>query len=231
MATKTRSFSRRPIWRSPSNIFRITTCTCTEAALHALAEGRRPVVLADHSDRSGYATWVLQELLRRQTRRTLFATVADGPLIQRLADAQARPGDAFDAWVGGRADPSAGEPVRVTGTVLGSGQAQDATGSRSAWVSVAFGDSNVLIVSARLMQITDPQALRAMGLTLEHFDIFVLKSRVHFRRGFHDSGFAPVVLLVEPEPPFLGTTRLGALPYQHLQLQDFYPYGRDTFSA
>jgi hypothetical protein len=48
---------------------------------------------------------------------------------------------------------------------------------------------------------------------------------VHFRRGFDDSGFAPTILLVEPEEPFLGTARLEALDYQHLDPRTFYPYG------
>ena len=59
----------------------------------------------------------------------------------------------------------------------------------------------------------------------EEFDVIALKSRVHFRRGFDDSGFAPTILLVEPEDAFLGTARLEALDYQHLDPRSFYPYG------
>ncbi len=42
----------------------------------AVAEGAAPVVLADHSDRSGRATWLLREILRQGLTRTLVATVA-----------------------------------------------------------------------------------------------------------------------------------------------------------
>jgi len=55
------------------------------------------------------------------------------------------------------------------------------------------------------------------------------KSRVHFRRGFDDSGFAKMILLVEPEPPFLGTVRLEALPYRNIDISKFYPYGDVSF--
>jgi len=48
---------------------------------------------------------------------------------------------------------------------------------------------------------------------------------VHFRRGFDDSGLARTILLVEPAEPFLGTVRLDALPYEHVDLRRYYPYG------
>jgi len=35
--------------------------------------------------------------------------------------------------------------------------------------------------------------------------------------------------LVEPEQPFLGTVRLEALPYRHVDISKFYPYGDVSF--
>ena len=61
------------------------------------------------------------------------------------------------------------------------------------------------------------------------FTAFAIKSRVHFRRGFDDSGFAKTILLVEPVEPFLGTVRLEGLPYQNVDLKKFYPYGDPQF--
>lgn len=52
-----------------------------------------------------------------------------------------------------------------------------------------------------------------------------IKSRVHFHRGFDDSGYARTILLVEPPEPSLGTVRLEGLAYEALRLADFYPYG------
>src|SRR5450631_1626253 len=54
-------------------------------------------------------------------------------------------------------------------------------------------------------------------------------SRVHFRRGFHDNGFAKTILLVEPTEPFLGTVRLNKLPYENVDLKQYYPYGNPVF--
>jgi hypothetical protein len=56
-----------------------------------------------------------------------------------------------------------------------------------------------------------------------------IKSRVHFRRGFDDNGFARTILLVEPTEPFLGTIRLDHLPYENVDLKQYYPYGSPTF--
>jgi hypothetical protein len=75
----------------------------------------------------------------------------------------------------------------------------------------------------------EPQPLNALGVDIADFKLFAIKSRVHFRRGFDDSGFARTILLVEPSEPFLGTTRLNALPYQNVDLKDFYPYGEPRF--
>src|SRR3989442_12947095 len=71
----------------------------------------------------------------------------------------------------------------------------------------------------------DPLGLTGPGFSIDQFKVFAIKSRVHFRRGFDDSGFAKTILLVEPEPPFLGTVRLEALPYRNVDIARVYPYG------
>jgi len=75
----------------------------------------------------------------------------------------------------------------------------------------------------------EPGPLAALGLDIAQFKAFAIKSRVHFRRGFDDSGFAKTILLVEPEQPFLGTVRLEGLPYRNVDLKKFYPYGDPQF--
>ena len=74
-----------------------------------------------------------------------------------------------------------------------------------------FGNGNVLVISPYLAQIMEPSTLREIGLDPAAFEVIAIKSRVHFRRGFDDSGFAKTILLVEPTEPFLGTVRLDAL--------------------
>lgn len=196
-------------------------------AKQAVAEGRGPAVLADHSDRSGYATWVLREVIAQGLSRTLVATIAAPEAIAALTARGVQPGDAVEVEIGGRVDPSAGDPVRIAGTVLLVAGATTARmkGKGQSWIAIRFGEGNVVLLSPFLVQIMEPGELWATGLRAEDYDVIAIKSRVHFRRGFDDSGFAPTILLVEPDEPFLGTVRLEALPYRHLRAADFYPYG------
>lgn len=194
----------------------------------AQAAGQTPIVLADHSDRSGYATWLLAEIMAQGLERTLVATVADGALVERLLAAGAKAGDAFDAMVGGEADESAGPKLRVVGTIHSVSHGRSRTGGQ-AWVNVDIGRGNVVCISPYLVQVIELDHLRQFGFDPADFDVFAIKSRVHFRRGFDDNGFAKTILLVEPPEPFLGTTRLDGLPYRNVDLKGFYPYGEVTF--
>jgi microcystin degradation protein MlrC len=193
-------------------------------ARDAIARGAIPVVLADHSDRSGSATWLLREIVEQDLADVLIATVADAGASNELKASGVKPGDAFDREVGGLADESAGASIRIRGTVL---NAVDAYGQL--FVVVKFGRNNVLVLSRYLVQVMEPGPLAALGLDVASFKAFAIKSRVHFRRGFDDSGFAKTILLVEPVQPFLGTVRLEGLPYQNVDLKKFYPYGEPRF--
>jgi microcystin degradation protein MlrC len=87
-------------------------------AKQAVETGQTPVVLADHSDRSGYATWLLKEIIAQNLSNTLIATIADAKATAKLKAQGAKAGDAFDMEVGGLTDESAGQPVRIQGTIL-----------------------------------------------------------------------------------------------------------------
>ena len=193
-------------------------------AKQAVATGQTPVVLADHSDRSGYATWLLKEIIAQNLSNTLIATIADAKATAKLKAQGAKAGDAFDMEVGGLTDESAGQPVRIQGTILNAVE-----GHGQFWVCIKFGRDNVLILSTYLVQIMEPFPLINLGLDINAFQVMAIKSRVHFRRGFHDNGFAKTILLVEPAEPFLGTVRLDRLPYENVDLKKFYPYGNPVF--
>jgi microcystin degradation protein MlrC len=193
-------------------------------AKEAVVSGATPVVLADHSDRSGSATWLLKEIIDQDLSDVLIATIADAKASDALKAGGVKAGDPFDMAVGGLVDESAGSPVRIRGTVL---NAVEAYGQL--WVVVKFGRNNVLVLSRYLVQVMEPLPLNALGFDVASFKVIIIKSRVHFRRGFDDSGFAKTILLVEPVEPFLGTVRLDALPYQNVDIRKFYPYGEPEF--
>jgi microcystin degradation protein MlrC len=191
-------------------------------AKQALARGDFPVVLADHSDRSGSATWILDQVIKQDLSDTMIGTIADRKAVQAVKEKGLKAGDPFDMEVGGLADESAGAPVRVKGTI-----ALVVRAFNRDWVSVAFGRNNLVVLSEYLTQVMYPSDLAGFGA--DQYKVFAIKSRVHFRRGFDDSGFAKTILLVEPEQPFLGTVRLDALPYKHVDVRKYYPYGDVSF--
>jgi microcystin degradation protein MlrC len=191
-------------------------------AKEAVTRGDWPVVLADHSDRSGSATWILEQVIKQDLSDTMIGTIADRKAVLAVKEKGLKAGDAFDMAVGGLADDSAGAPVRVTGTI-----ALVTRAFNRDWVSVAFGRNNLVVLSEYLTQVMYPSDLAGFGA--DKYKVFAIKSRVHFRRGFDDSGFAKTILLVEPEQPFLGTVRLDALPYKHVDIKKFYPYGDVSF--
>jgi microcystin degradation protein MlrC len=108
--------------------------------------------------------------------------------------------------IGGRLDVSAGEPVRIAGRLL-----DVRTGRQGPWYFVGFGDGNVVVISPYLAQVIETETRTKLGLDLAAFDVIALKSRMHFRRGFGDTGFAKTILLVEPDEAFLGTVRQAAM--------------------
>ena len=110
-------------------------------AKQAVARRDTPVMLADHSDRSGYATWLLKEIVSQDLAKTLIATVTDAGVVEMLRTRGAKTGDAFDMAIGGAIDESAGEPVRITGTVLNTMEV-----SGQSWFSIGFGRDNVLVI-------------------------------------------------------------------------------------
>ena len=216
-------------------IWRVREALLKSTAIHSIAEGvalaKRavasgavPVVLADHSDRSGSATWLLREIAAQDLANTVIATITDAEVTAKLKAVGAKEGDSFDMDIGGRVDESAGQPVRIQGTIL-----KAVEGYGQFWVCIGFGRNNVLILSSYLVQVMEPFSLKALGLDIASFDVMAIKSRVHFRRGFDDNGFAKTILLVEPEQPFLGTTRLDSLPYRNVDLGLYYPYGNPVF--
>src|SRR5512143_3416786 len=91
-------------------------------AKEAVARGAWPVVLADHSDRSGSATWVLQQVIAQDLADVLIATIADRTAVEAVVAKGLKAGDPFHMDVGGLADESAGQPVRITGTIAGVAQ-------------------------------------------------------------------------------------------------------------
>ena len=186
----------------------------------AIARGETPVAVGDHSDRPGDATHILNAFEAAGIGNVLYGTITSPATLEALAAAGARPGDPFDMEIGGFT-PSGGSPRRISGTLeyFGEGLGYDAI------AAVSFGDGNLVILTPAYEQVLYPDNFRFGSIDPADYDVFVVKSRVHFRRGFHETGYARTIVIVEAPEPFVGTTFLDALSYENVDLSELYPYG------
>ena len=186
----------------------------------AISRGETPVAVGDYSDRPGDATHILSAFEAAGIGNVLYGTITSPATLEALAAAGAQAGDPFDMEIGGFT-PSGGSPRRVVGTLeyFGEGFGYDAI------AAVSFGDGNVVFLTPAYEQVLYPDAFRFGAIDPADYDIFVVKSRVHFRRGFDETGYAPTIVIVEAPEPFVGTTHLDALTYENVDLGTLYPYG------
>ncbi len=212
------------IWRVRKSLFGAELekpDVAVSRAAKALMAGASPIVLADYSDRSGDGTHVLREIAEQGLSGVLVGTVRDEHAIELLTRNRTQAGEPVSLAVGGFAGPASGLPVQINGTLtyIGEGLGFDQV------AIVKFGEGNSLVITPALHQVIRPENLEFGPLNVSEFKTFVVKSRVHFRRGFDETGFAKTIIIVDAPGAFLGTIHLDALPYENVTLTDYYPYG------
>ena len=186
-------------------------------AIEAAVAGETPVIIADHADRTGNSTHVLAELIRQGASDFVVATISDRKAVAALHEGHSV-GDRVVIEVGGYEDEYAGEPVRLDGVL-------DFLGPYRQFESVAvvrFGADNRVILTPALHQVTGSEIFEALGIDSDAVGIAALKSRVHFRRGFVETGLAGAVF--EVDAPGLGPADLTGLEYENIP-KDIYPLG------
>ncbi len=184
-------------------------------AIAAAKAGKTPVVIADHADRSGNSTFILEELIRQGASNFCIATIADAKAIQEI-EASAKVGDRVSLEVGGYLDKYAGNPVPIEGEI----EYLDGYGRFEKVAVIRFGENNRLILTPTLHQVTTRDIFDELGIDVEETDIVSLKTRVHFRRGFHETGLAGAIF--EVDAPGWGPADLTELPYENIP-KDVYP--------
>jgi len=189
-------------------------------AIAAAEAGQTPVVIADHSDRTGGSTHVLEELILQGAKNFCIATLRDEKAIDEIRE-KAKVGEDISVDVGGWTDKYAGNPVRIEGQV----EFMREYGRRGTIIVLLFGENNRVILTPQLTQVTTPDFFDPLGIDVKNLDIVVLKSRVHFRRGFHETGLAGAIF--EVDAPGWGPADLTTLPYTNIP-KDIYPvYKKD----
>jgi microcystin degradation protein MlrC len=216
---------KRLVWESRRQMVKGDFPMPAKAVRHALrdvAEHRGPIVLADYSDRAGDATFILEELLRQHAANFIYVALRDENVLADLLRRDAKVGEHFEYDVGGRVSEASGAPVRIAGDIEYLGHYGDS--DRTPCVIVSFGDNNHLVISRDLVQAWIPEQLASLPLRISSKTIFIVKSRVHFRRAFEDTGVARSIYLVDAPKPYVGTVHLEKLPYKNIDIGQFYPY-------
>jgi microcystin degradation protein MlrC len=189
-------------------------------AIAASKSGQTPVVIADHSDRTGGSTHILAELILQGAENFCIATLRDEKAIDEI-QAKAEVGEDISIEVGGWIDKYAGNPIRIDGKV----EFMREFGRRGSVIVLLFGENNRVILTPQLTQVTTPDFFDPLGIDVKELDIVILKSRVHFRRGFHETGLAGAIF--EVDAPGWGPADLTSLPYKNIP-KDIYPvYKKD----
>ncbi|MDA0313418.1 MAG: M81 family metallopeptidase [Gemmatimonadetes bacterium] len=186
----------------------------------AIAEGAIPVAIGDYSDRPGDATHITRAFDAAGIGKVLYGAISSPATLDALQAAGAAVGDPFDHEIGGFT-ASGGDSYRIQGTVayVGPWAGYEYT------AAVAYGDGNLVFLVPAYTQIMYPENFAVGDIDPSDYDVFVVKSRAHFRRGFDETGFAKTIVIVEATGPFIGTTFLDALPYENVDLSKLYPYG------
>ena len=77
-------------------------------------------------------------------------------------------------------------------------------------------------------QIIVPETLKFGPIDPKNYDVFVVKSRVHFRRGFDETGYAKTIFVVDAPGDWFGTIRLDALDYKYGPIKKLFPFDGGT---
>ncbi len=186
----------------------------------AIAAGEVPVAVGDHSDRPGDATHILRAFEAAGINKVLYGTITSPAALDALQASGAVAGDAFDMEIGGFT-PSGGAPYRISGILSYVGE-----GLGYPFIAaVDFGKGNTVFLTPAYCQVRFPGRFAIGKVDPANYDVFVVKSRVHFRRGFDETGYARKIVIVEAPEPFVGTTFLDALPYENVDISTLYPFG------
>lgn len=195
-------------------------------AIQLAKDGATPVVIADHSDRTGDSTYILAELIKQGASNFCVATIRDEKTIAKLLDSS-QVGDKSKVSVGGFVSCCSGEPVNIEGVVeylgpceftLVGPMSRGAKRSLGDVAVIGFGENNHIILTPTLHQVLDDAIFPSVGLDLESLEIVVLKSRIHFR-AFYDDVAGSVVVI---DAPGLGPADLTQHNYENIP-EGLYP--------
>lgn len=184
-----------------------------QQGLAFLQHNTGPIVLANLSDRLGDATHILNELIARKQDNFVVATIADCSAIDAIKTNNVV-GDKITITIGGHTFELAGEPVSIAGKISFIGKYNIGGNVPSDLVAITFGNNNWILLTPTRYQVTTRSILDHANVPVETLDIFVVKSRNHFRRGFMETGLAKFAVVIDA--PGHGPADIGQLDFKNL---------------
>ncbi|MGI6627747.1 MAG: M81 family metallopeptidase [Bacillota bacterium] len=201
----------------------------TQLAMKYVAEGTRPVVIADGADRIGDSTHMLKELLAQKATNWVIPCITDPKAAKWLED-NSKAGDKVDLAIGGWYDESSGTPAKISGTVEYMGRPsytlvgpmrKGARVQEGFVARINLGNNRHVVVAQHMRGANDSAGLTSLELDYTTLDIIVLKDRVH-HRAFWDS---VAKVDIRTSVPGQGPADLSDLHYDNAP-DDAYPIGK-----
>ncbi|MCG8492647.1 MAG: M81 family metallopeptidase [Sneathiellales bacterium] len=189
-----------------------------QQAVRARKEFGKPVTLLEHADRFNDSTWLLHEALKAKGELKIFVPYLWDPEAVKKCSALSA-GMNLSLDVGGWTSEKAGGPVSVEAEILWVGRKNYiGTGPMRRGRPIELGEvamlkiQNVVVILTSLsVTAIDEDCFLQFGLSLEEFDIIILRSKTHFRAVYEEK---TTILMVDT--PDWGTANLSTLPYQNI---------------
>ena len=198
-----------------------------DAIADALKTGKRgsPFVIADFADNpggGGYAdsTGLLRAMIEAGLKDTAFSPMCDPQCVE--ACKQAGEGAEIELSLGGKCEPSLGEPITASGTVAGLYDgAFKLEGPMSTGVRLDLGPAAVfrvggidIVLVSKRAQNYDRQFFKAFGIEPAERSILGIKSAQHFR-----ADYAPIAsgIAVVDDGGGITSHNFKALNYQNIR--------------
>lgn len=217
---------KNEMWRTRETIT-IDLVAAGDAIAQARETGKRgsPFVIADFADNpggGGYAdsTGLLRAMIEAGLEDAAFSALYD-PISVSLCG-QAGEGAEIELKIGGKCEPSLGEPIRAAGTVIGLYEGTfKLEGPMSTGVGIDLGPVAVfqvggiaIVLVSRRAQNYDRQFFKAFGIEPAQRAILGVKSAQHFR-----ADYAPIAsgIAVVDEGGGITSHNFKALSYEHVR--------------
>ncbi len=183
-----------------------------------LENGHHPIVLANMSDRLGDATHIMDQLIKHNAENFVIATVRDKKAIEYILTNH-KLGDKVSIELGGHTSNLAGPRQTISGTVDFIGKFNIGGAIKSDLISIKFGANNYVLLTPTRYQVTTRKILDYAQIPVDSMDIFVVKSRNHFRRGFMETGLAKKAVVIDA--PGHGPADIGQLDFKNMPKNTF----------